>query len=141
MQLTILFFLFFFSFSNPPSNPLHMEVPRLGMESKPQLWPMTQLQQHRIVYPLCLVKTEPPPPQWQSRSLTQWELLTMLLIAGKIIIAEPCCKGSEPRQSSVKGGYWREAILAKTGFQLVKKFQPIWCTLSRWGLSDDPLHV
>jgi len=33
--------------------PLHMEVPVPGIESESQLWPMLQLQQHQIVYPLC----------------------------------------------------------------------------------------
>ena len=32
----------------------HKEVPRLGTESKPELWPKPQLQQYQILNPLCL---------------------------------------------------------------------------------------
>ena len=44
------FFFFFFLFWLPPG---HMEVPGPGIESKSELRPRPQLQQHQILNPLC----------------------------------------------------------------------------------------
>lgn len=44
------FFTFFFLFQSPP---WHKEVSRLGIESKPELQPTPQLQEHQILNPLC----------------------------------------------------------------------------------------
>ena len=35
------------------ATPWHMEVPRPGIRSEPQLWPAPKLQQHQILNPLC----------------------------------------------------------------------------------------
>lgn len=49
-QHCFLFFVFFLSWLHL----WHMEIPRLGIESKLQLQPVPQLQQHQILNPLCL---------------------------------------------------------------------------------------
>ena len=49
----LLTFLFVYLFLILWPHPQHMEGPRPEIESEPQLWPMLQLWQHRILNPLC----------------------------------------------------------------------------------------